>query len=118
MSTPTLARWFSVMDSDTPERVLDMVTDDFVMSVQFSQGGGRSVEFVGDHAGLVAYLDQREKSVLVHEITVGSTVGDTELVVGQTTRAGAFEASFNATAQLRGGRVRRLLICRTPDLQF
>jgi hypothetical protein len=118
-ATPVLTRWFAVMDSETPERVLDMITDDFVMSVQFSQGGGRSAEFVGDRAGLVAYLDQREKSVLVHDVTVGSTVGDTELVLGRTTREGAFEASFNASAQVRAdGLVRRLLICRTPELSF
>lgn len=117
--TPVLRRWFAVMDSETPERVLEMITDDFVMSVQFSQGGGRSAEFVGDRAGLVAYLVQREKSVLVHEVTAGATVGDTELVLGRTTRDGGFEASFNASAQLRDdGLVRRLLICRTPELRF
>ena len=75
-ATPFLEAWFEIMDSDTPERVLDLITDDFVMSIQFSQGEGLSAEFVGDHAGLVAYLEQREKSVLVHEITHGARVDD------------------------------------------
>jgi len=61
-ATPFLEAWFEIMDSDTPERVLDLITDDFVMSFQFSQGEGLSAEFVGDHAGLEAYLEQREKS--------------------------------------------------------
>jgi hypothetical protein len=120
MSTPFLSRWFEIMDSDEPERVLDLITDDFVMSVQFSKGEGQSAEFVGDRAGLVAYLEQREKSVLVHHVTHGAKVGDVELVLGRTTRDGDFEASFNASALLDPGteRCRRLLIGRTPELEF
>jgi hypothetical protein len=115
--TPFLENWFSIMDSDEPDRVLDLISPDFVMSVLFSTGGGRSAEFVGDRDGLVAYLKQREKSTLVHTLVRGAVVEDTELVLGTTTRAGAFEASFNASAQLDpDGRVRRLLICRTPEL--
>ena len=119
-ATPFLEAWFEIMDSDTPERVLDLITDDFVMSIQFSQGEGLSAEFVGDHAGLEAYLEQREKSVLVHEITHGARVDDVELVLGRTTRDGVFEASFNASALLdpTTNRCRRLLIGRTPQLEF
>lgn len=116
--TPVLAQWFAVMDSDDPDRVLDMIADDFQMSTLFSQGRGQSAEFFGDRAGLVAYLEQREKSTLVHHIDLGTTTDGTELVLGRTTRDGAFEASFNATAQLREGKVRRLLICRTPEISF
>ena len=119
-STPFLERWFEIMDSDRPERVLDLITDDFMMSVQFSKGAGESAEFVGDRAGLEAYLEQREKSVLVHHVTHGTRVGDVELVLGRTTRDGAFEASFNASALLDPAtdRCRRLLIGRTPQIEF
>lgn len=117
-STPLLERWFATMDSADPDRVLDMITDDFEMSTLFSKGQGQCAEFVGDRDGLVAYLEQREKSTLVHHIDIGTTAASTELVLGRTTRDGAFEASFNATAQVREGRVRRLLICRTPELSF
>ncbi|MFI1460241.1 hypothetical protein [Nocardia carnea] len=114
-----LTRWFGYMDSDDPDRVLGMIADDFTMSVQFSKGGGQSAEFVGDRAGLVAYLAQREKSTLIHHIDIGTVAGEYELVVGRTTRDGAFEASFNATAQLDAtGAVRRLLIARTPEIAF
>ena len=117
--TPTLLAWFGIMDSDDPDRVLDMITDDFVMSVQFSKGSGQSAEFVGDRDGLVAYLKQREKSTLIHHIDVGSSNDGHELVLGRTTRDSEFEASFNATAQISGdGKVRRLLICRTPQVSF
>ena len=118
--TPFLQAWFEIMDSDQPERVLDLITDDFEMSIQFSKGGGESAEFLGDRAGLEAYLEQREKSVLVHHLTHGARVDDVELVLGRTTRDGAFEASFNASAMLdtSTNRCRRLLIGRTPKLQF
>ena len=41
-------------------------------------------------------------------------------MLGRTTRDGAFEASFNASALLdtEGKRCRRLLIVRTPHLEF
>ena len=117
--TPTLIRWFEYMDSDDPDRVLTMISDDFRLSIQFSKGHGEAAEFVGDRDGLVAYLQQREKSTLVHHLDRGASVDDTELVLGRTTRNGAFEASFNASAQLdESGRVRRLLIARTPELAF
>lgn len=118
--TPFLQAWFEIMDSDTPERVLDRITDDFEMSIQFSKGGGQAAEFLGDRAGLVAYLEQREKSVLVHDITEGARVGDVELVLGRTTRDGVFEASFNASALIDGAsdKCRRLLIGRTPEIEF
>jgi hypothetical protein len=118
--TPFLQVWFAIMDSDDPERVLDLITDDFVMSVQYSKGEGLSAEFVGDRAGLVAYLEQREKSVFVHHLTHGARVDGVELVLGRTTRDGAFEATFNASAMIDGapGRCRRLLIGRTPQVEF
>ena len=119
-ATPFLERWFEIMDSDAPERVLDLITDDFVMSVQFSKGQGQAAEFVGDRAGLEVYLDQREKSVLVHHVTEGARVGDVELVLGRTTRDGDFEASFNASAMIDDAtaKCRRLLIGRTPEVEF
>ncbi len=117
--TPVLTQWFEYMDSDDPERVLTMISKDFVMSVQFSKGDGQSAEFVGDRDGLVAYLAQREKSVLIHHVDAGAFVDGVELSLGRTTRGGEFEASFNATAQLDSeGKVRRLLIARTPELSF
>ncbi len=119
-STPHLDRWFATMDSDDPDDVLNQITDDFVMSVQFSRGGGDSAEFRGDRAGLETYLAQREKGALVHEVQSSSTDGAVEMCLGRTTRDGAFEAQFTAAAQVdaASGKVRRLLICRTPEISF
>jgi hypothetical protein len=119
-ATPLLHDWFEIMDSSTPERVLDMITDDFQLSILFSKGADQAAEFKGDRAGLVVYLEQREVSVLTHHVLQGARVEDHELVLGETRRDGAFEASFNASAQLDpdSGKVRRLLICRTPQVRF
>lgn len=118
-ATPLLRAWFEIMDSTTPERVLDMITDDFRLSILFSTGD-KAAEFEGDRAGLEVYLAQREVSVLTHHILQGAVVDGTELVLGETRRDGAFEASFNASAQLAEdtGLVRRLLICRSPWVRF
>lgn len=118
LPTPLLHAWFDIMDSDDPDRVLNHITDDFELSIQFSKGE-TAAEFYGDRDGLVVYLGQREKSVLTHHILSGARVGNTELCLGETRRDGEFEASFNATAQLTDSdKVRRLLICRTPKVRF
>lgn len=79
--TPALLRWFEYMDSDDPDRVLTMISADFRMSVQFSKGHGEAAEFVGDRDGLVAYLQQREKSTLVHHLDRGASVDGVEMVL-------------------------------------
>jgi hypothetical protein len=117
--TPLLNDWFTILDGDEPDRVLDMISDDFALSILFATAQG-AAEFHGDREALVGYLAQREKSTLVHHILRSDRVDDTELVLGETRRQGAFEASFNASAQLTddGKKIRRLLICRTPQLAF
>ena len=119
-ATPFLEHWLGIMDSDEPERVLDLITDDFVMSVLFSKGDGQSAEFVGDRAGLVAYLEQREKSVLVHHFSSAA----------KRRRRRAGPRPHHPRRCLRGvvqrhrpldrdtGRCRRLLMCRTPEVEF
>jgi len=58
--------------------------------------------------------------VLVHELTHGAREGDVEIALGRTTRDGAFESAFNVSAELDPvlNRVRRLLIARTPEIEF
>ena len=118
-TTPLLHAWFEILDGDDPDRVLTMITDDFRLSILFATADG-AAEFHGDREALVGYLDQREKSTLVHHVLTGARVEDTELVLGETRRAGDFEASFNASAQLDGdgAKIHRLLICRTPKVSF
>lgn len=117
--TPLLRSWFDILDGEEPDQVLEMITEDFQLSIFFATSEG-SAEFNGDREALVGYLDQREKSTLVHHLLQGARVADTELVLGETRRQGEFEASFNASALLdeSGAKIRRLLICRTPRVRF
>ena len=85
--TPLLRAWFDILDGDDPDRVLERITDDFTLSIFFATADG-SAEFHGDRDALVGYLAQREKSTLVHHILKGAKVDDTELVLGETRRAG------------------------------
>jgi hypothetical protein len=117
-----LARWFEIMDGSHPEDVLDLIADDFQFSVVFSTGDATtSGDFSGGRAAMQGYLQQREKGTRVHRLLSASTVGDTELVLGEVVRVdtGRFEASFLASVQLDdAGRVRRMLMGRSPGVAF
>jgi hypothetical protein len=115
-----LTRWFSTMDSDTPEKVLDFISDDFQLSIVFSGGaGGPLTDFSGDRAALIGYLEQRLKDVRRHAVLSGVRSGDEELVLGEVTRGSLWEASFVAAAKVNDeGRVSRLLIGRSPGARF
>jgi hypothetical protein len=117
---PVLSRWFAAMDGSDPDSVLDLLSDDFRISVVFSKGAnGEAADFSGDRAALERYLVQREKGVLVHELIAAFSEGHNEVVLGQTTRGGVFEATFLASVQLDGeGRVRRFFTGRSPGLAF
>jgi hypothetical protein len=117
VTAPVLTRWFTTIDSDIPEAILDLVAPDFRFSIVFSSGDGKATDFAGDRAAMEGYLAQREKGVLTHHILSASTVGDDELVLGQARRSGEFESTFVAAARLdAAGRVRSLMIGRSPAL--
>ncbi|MEV6945363.1 hypothetical protein AB0N07_25825 [Streptomyces sp. NPDC051172] len=96
-TTPLLRDWFAIVASSAP-----------------------AAEFHGDRVGLEEYLEQREKSALTHHILLGARVNGTELVLGETRRGGASEASFNASAELSadGARFGWLLMSRSPQVRF
>jgi len=44
-TAPALVRWFGIMDSDTPDDILGLMTEDFQFSVVFSTGGTTASDF-------------------------------------------------------------------------
>jgi hypothetical protein len=119
MAAPLLTRWFKIMDSDHPEEILDLIADDFGFSVVFSTGPGGAADFSGARRELEGYLEQRERGVRTHVVLSAATVGDDELVVGEVRRGNELEATFVAAARLdSAGRVRRLMIGRSPGVNF
>ncbi|WP_224401870.1 hypothetical protein [Pseudonocardia sp. ICBG1034] len=114
-----LSRWFGTIDSDTPERILDLIAPGFRFSIVFGTGGGAATDFHGGRAELEGYLAQREKGVLTHHVLSEAVVGRDELVLGQARRAGAFESTFVASARLDADdRVAALMIGRSPQLDI
>jgi len=118
-AAPFLTAWFEIMDSDEPERILDLITEDFTFSILFSTGGGGASDFAGGRPALVHYLEQREKGVLTHHPLATSRSGNDELFLGEVRRGGVPEASFVAAGQIgASGRLERLLIGRSPGVLF
>jgi hypothetical protein len=118
-TAPALIRWFETMDSESPHDVLGMLADDFQFSVVFSTGDATARDFSGGRSAMVDYLTQREKGTRVHRLLAAGAAGDTEFVLGEVIRLGEWEATFLASAALdEAGRVRRLLIGRSPGVAF
>jgi hypothetical protein len=113
-----LSRWFAVLDSDTPERVLDMIAPDFRFVVLWAVDGA-AAEFSGAVAELEGYLEQREPDGQVHHVDVITREGGREVAFGHTTRHGEQLATFTAAAELdASGHLRRLLAARTTAIAF
>ncbi|MGW0711532.1 nuclear transport factor 2 family protein [Streptomyces sp. NPDC002643] len=118
-SAPFLSAWFALLDSDEPYRILDLIGDDFSFSILFSTGGDGATDFHGGRAEMEGYLAQRERGVRTHHQLTASADGLDELFLGEVRRSGVPEATFVASARLdESGRVRRLLIGRSPAVLF
>ena len=118
VATDFLSRWFAVLDSVTPERVLEMIAPDFRFAVLWAADGA-AAEFGGGVAELEGYLAQREPDGQVHHVDVITREGGREVAFGHTTRHGGQLATFTAAAELdESGRVRRLFAARTTGIAF
>ena len=118
-TAPALVRWFEIMDSEAPEDILGLLTDDFQFSVVFATGNANASDFSGGRAAMEGYLAQRERGTRVHRLLAASATGDTEFALGEVIRHSEWEASFVASALLAGdGRLRRLIIGRSPGVAF
>ncbi|MFD7923465.1 hypothetical protein ACFV3R_30165 [Streptomyces sp. NPDC059740] len=118
-TAPFLTAWFEILDGEEPARVLDLISDDFFLSILFSTGDGEATDFSGDRAALVGYLDQREKGTRTHHLLSAATLGRDEVFLGEVRRTGVPEASFVAAGRLNGeGRLERLLIGRSSQVRF
>lgn len=118
-AAPILTQWFEIMDSDTPERILDLISEDFRFSIVFSTGPDTASDFSGGRDAMEGYLRQREKGTRVHLLLSGSVVGRDQMVLGEVRRGPEWEASFFAVARLDAtGGVNRMLIGRSPGVAF
>ena len=115
---PFLTRWFEIMDSDTPSRILDLIDDGFTFSILFSTDG-RATDFAGGREAVEGYLAQREKGTLTHHPLEVSSTGRAEFYLGEVRRAGEVVANYVAAGQIgASGRLERLIIGRSPAVRF
>lgn len=118
-TAPFLSAWFALLDSPDASRILELIADDFSFSILFSTGGDGATDFHGGRAAMEGYLAQREQGTRTHHLLTASAQGSDELFLGEVRRSGEPEATFLASARLDpSGKVRRLLIGRSPALLF
>jgi len=116
---PLLTRWFKILDSDAPEEILDLITEDFRFAIVFSTGADTATDFSGARRELEGYLEQRLRGVRTHIVLSAATVANDELVLGEVRLGEEFEATFVASARFdTAGRVSRLMIGRSPGVAF
>lgn len=122
---PFLSAWFEIMDSDTPSRILDLISEDFTFSILFSTDGvaagatAPATDFTGGRAAMEHYLAQREKGTLTHHRLATAASADEEFFLGEVRRGGAPEASFVAVGRVNAaGQLCRFLIGRSPGVRF
>lgn len=115
---PFLTKWFEIMDSDTPSRILDLIDDDFTFSILFSTDG-RATDFAGGREAMEGYLAQREKGTLTHHPLEVSSAGRAEFYLGEVRRAGEVVANYVAAGQIGpSGLLQHLIIGRSPGVRF
>ncbi|MET8852726.1 hypothetical protein [Amycolatopsis sp. NPDC004625] len=113
-----LTKWFEIMDSDTPSRILDLIDDGFTFSILFSTDG-RATDFAGGREAMEGYLAQREKGTLTHHPLAVSSAGGAEFYLGEVRRGGEVVANYVAAGEVGpSGRLRRLIIGRSPGVRF
>ena len=114
-----LRRYFEILDGPEPERVMDMLTDDFRFSILFSQGPGEARDFAGGHDEFQGYMDQRAAGTFTHHVIEEARAGDVEFVLGEVRRGDVVLATFVAAARLDdGGRMCRYITGRSPGVAF
>ena len=117
-SAPFLSAWFEIMDSDTPSRILDLISADFTFSILFSTGGDTATDFSGGRAAMEHYLAQREQGTLTHHRIATARSGPEEFFLGEVRRAGVVEADFVAVGRVVAGKLSHFLIGRSPGVRF
>ncbi|KUL64350.1 MULTISPECIES: nuclear transport factor 2 family protein [Streptomyces] len=95
----TLRTYMASMDSDHPERTLDLLEPDFrfLIALPGSEATGTSKE---DFAAYIAGRNPKDRS---HEILRHSRDGDVETVYGVVTESGRYTGSFLSAAVISPG---------------
>jgi hypothetical protein len=117
MSESFITHFLGKLDSE-PEQVVALLAPQFKFCVLYSIEG-EAQEFAGGLDEYREYLEQRQPDGQVHHVELSSRTGQTEVVLGYTTRYGERLGTFTMAAQLdERGRALRLYASRTTSLPF
>jgi hypothetical protein len=111
-----LPRYLHALDGSSPLDVLPMLAEGFRFTVLWSADDGPR-DFSGGLDEFRGYLRQRDPDGQRHHILLSSRGGDTELVVGWTSRHGAPLATYMMCARLDADELAtQLFAARTTSL--
>jgi hypothetical protein len=101
-----------------PDKVVELLAQEFTFCVLYSIDG-EAHEFAGGLAEYRGYLDQRQPDGQAHHVELSTRTGQTEVVLGHTTRYGERLGTFTMAAQVDSEeRAVRLYASRTTSLPF
>jgi len=101
-----------------PDEVVKLLAPEFTFCVLYSIDG-EAHEFAGGLAEYRGYLDQRQPDGQAHHVELSTRTGQTEVVLGHTTRYGERLGTFTMAAQVDPqGRAVRIYAARTTSLPF
>jgi hypothetical protein len=111
-----LPRYLQILDGSSPLDVLPMLAEGFRFTVLWNADGGAR-DFSGGLDEFRGYLRQRDPDGQLHHILLSARSGDTELVVGWTSRHGAPLATYMMSARLEANELAtQLFAARTTSL--
>lgn len=101
-----------------PDEVVKLLAPEFTFCVLYSIDG-EAHEFAGGLAEYRGYLDQRQPDGQAHHVELSTRTGQTEVVLGHTTRYGKRLGTFTMAAQVDAQeRAVRIYAARTTSLPF
>jgi hypothetical protein len=101
-----------------PDKVVELLAPEFTFCVLYSIDG-EAHEFAGGLAEYSGYLDQREPDGQAHHVELSTRTGQTEVVLGHTTRYGERLGTFTMAAQVDSQEhAVRIYASRTTSLAF
>ena len=117
MTTSFITDFLRKLDFE-PDKVVELLAPEFTFCVLYSIDG-EAHEFAGGLTEYREYLAQRQPDGQAHHVELSTRTGQTEVVLGHTTRYGERLGTFTMAAQVDAqGHAVRIYAARTTSLPF
>jgi hypothetical protein len=121
MSADFFTRFFAALDGPEPLSSMEMVAADAEFAILFAtEPGRRSGHFTGGPEELRSFTEAGDMEGWAHYVIAGSTVGNKEVVLGETrTDDGEVLGTFVCAVELDDeGLMKRYIVGRSPQIRF